>query len=114
MPNFIAQMESTRVSSIVHLGNAGLCGIWGDIEMDDSSSLVTEDDQGVENLKRRRYDNEHVDGGGFMHVIVQKRSPGRGGGFGSPRQVSADRGLADLDAEFEQLAVDAGSAPKMG
>ena len=33
-------------------------------------------------------------------------------GLGPPRQVSADRGLADFDAELEQLAVDAGSAPK--
>ena len=80
--------------------------------MDDLSSLVTEDDQGVEQLKRSRHDNEHVDGGGVMHVVMQERAPGRGGGFGPPRQVSADRGLADLDAELEQLAVDAGRAPQ--
>ena len=36
----------------------GLCGIWGDIEMDDFSSLVTEDDQGVEKPKPCRYDDE--------------------------------------------------------
>ena len=36
-----------------------------------------------------------------------------GGDFGPPRQVSADRGLADLDAELEQFAVDAG-APQSG
>jgi len=73
---------------------------------------VTEDDQGVEQLKRRRHDDEHVDGGGVVHVILQKRAPGRGGNLGPPRHVSADRGLADLDAELEQLAVNAGSAPK--
>src|SRR5438445_11248099 len=44
--------------------------------------------------------------------VVQEATPGRGGDFGPPRQVSPDRGLADLDAEFEQLAVDAGRAPK--
>ena len=86
--------------------------IQGDIEMDDVSSLVAEDGHGVEQLKRSRYDNEHVDGGGVMHVVVQERAPGRGGGLGPPRQVSADRGLADRDADLEQLAVDAGSAPK--
>jgi transposase InsO family protein len=32
--------------------------------------------------------------------------------FGPPRQVSADRGLADLDAELEQFAVEAGGAPE--
>ena len=80
--------------------------------MDDVSSLVAEDDQGVEQLKPSRYDDKHVDGGGAMHVVVQERAPGRGGGLGPPWHVSADRGLADLDAELEQLAVDARSAPK--
>src|SRR5512139_1567997 len=80
--------------------------------MDDFSSLMAEDDEGVEQPKRRRYDDEHVDGGGVMHVILQERAPGLGGGLGPPRQVSADRGLADVDAELEQFAVDAGSAPQ--
>jgi hypothetical protein len=90
----------------------GLRGIWGDIEMNDFSSLMAEDDQGVEKLKRCSYDNEHVDGGGVMAVIVQERAPGWGGGLGPPRQVSADRGLADHDAELEQLAMNAGRAPE--
>lgn len=77
-----------------------------------NADLMAEDDQGVEKLKPCRYDNEHVDGGKVMPVILQKRAPGRGGAPGPPRQVSADRGLADLDPELEQLAVDAGSAPK--
>ena len=99
-------------ASVIWRASQTCVGILGDIEMDDFSSLMAEDDQGVEKLKRRRYDNEHVDGGGVMHVIVQERAPGRGGGLGPPRQVSADRGLAHVDAELEQLAVDAGRAPK--
>jgi hypothetical protein len=48
-----------------------------------------------------------------MHVIVQKRaSASRGGGFGPPWKISANRGLAHVYAELEQLAVDAGRAPK--
>ena len=89
-----------------------LCWVLGDIEMDDFSPLMAEDDQGVEKLKPCRYDNEHVDGGGVMHVIVQERAPGRGGGLGPPWKISANRGLAHLDAELEQLAVDTGRAPK--
>ena len=53
-------------------GQPDLCRVLCDIEMDNFSSLVAEDDQGVEELKPRRYDNEHVDGGGVMHVIVQE------------------------------------------
>src|ERR1700682_1708845 len=59
-----------------------------------------------------RYDDKHVDGGGVAPMVLQERAPGRGGGLGPPRQVSANRGLADLDAELEQLAVDAGSTPQ--
>src|ERR1700682_4206286 len=80
--------------------------------MDDFSSLMAEDEQGVENPRPGRYDNEHVDGGGVVHVIVQERAPGRGGNLGPPWKISANRGLADLDAELEQLAVDTGRAPK--
>jgi hypothetical protein len=55
---------------------------------------MAEDDQRVKNSKPGSYDNEHVDGAGVMHVIVQERAPGRGGDLGPPRQVSANRGLA--------------------
>ena len=80
--------------------------------MDDSSSFMAEHDQGIEKLKLRRYDKKHVDGGGVMQVIVQERAPGRGGDLGPPWKISANRGLAHVDAELEQLAVDAGRAPK--
>jgi hypothetical protein len=36
-------------------------------------------------------------------MVEQEATPGRGGDFGPPRHVSPNRGLADLDAEFEQL-----------
>src|SRR3984893_19397449 len=80
-----------------------LCRVLGDIEMDDFSSLMAEDNQGVEKVKSCRYDNEHVDGGGVMHVIVQERAPGWGRGLGPPWKISANRGLAHFDAESEQL-----------
>ena len=73
---------------------------------------VLSKDTHLEQLKPYRYDNEQIDGGGVMPVIVQERAPGQGGRLGPPWQVSANRGLADVEAELEQLAVDAGSAPK--
>src|SRR5271169_5158768 len=80
--------------------------------MDDSSSVMSEDDQGIEKTKRRGCNNEHVDRRNVGQVVVQKATPAWGGDFGPPRQVSADRGLADLDAELEQSAVNAGGAPE--
>ena len=73
---------------------------------------MSEDDQGIEKTKRRGCNNEHVDRRNVGQVVVQKATPGGGGDFGPPRQVSPDRGLADLDAELEQFAMDAGGAPQ--
>src|ERR1035437_9807119 len=71
--------------------------------MNDSSSVMSEDDQGIEKLECRRCNNEHVDRRNVGQVVVQKATPGRGWDFGPPRQVSPDRGLADLDAEPEDF-----------
>jgi hypothetical protein len=76
-------------------------------------SLMAEDDQSIKQLKLRRYNKKQVDGGGVMQVIVQERAPGRGGDLGPPWQVSANRGLAHVDAELQQLAWMRG-APQSG
>ena len=86
--------------------------VLGDIEVNDPSAVVAEDDHGVEQAKRRGRNNEHVDGHGVAHVVAQEAAPGRGGDFGSPWHVSSDGRLADHDAELEQFAVDSGSTPE--
>jgi len=86
--------------------------ILGDRDVNNPSAVMAEDDQGIEKPECRSCNNEHVDGGNVGQVVVQKATPGRGGYFGPSRQVSSDRGLADLDAELEQFAVDAGRAPE--
>ena len=73
---------------------------------------MSEDDQGIEKTKRRGCNNEHVDRRNVGEMVVQKAMPGGGGDFGPPRQTSPDGGLADLDAELEQFAMDAGGAPQ--
>jgi hypothetical protein len=47
-----------------------LRGILGDIEMDDSSSVMSEDDQGIEKPKRRGCHNEHVDRRGESQGLI--------------------------------------------
>ena len=86
--------------------------IMGNRDVNNLSSVMAEDDQGIEKLECRRCNNEHVDRRNVGQVVVQKATPGRGGDFGPPRQVSPDRGLADFDAELEQFAVDSGRAPE--
>src|ERR1035441_10658007 len=45
-------------------------------------------------------------------MVVQEATQCRGGDFGPPRQVPPDRGLADLDAELEQFAMNVWGAPE--
>ena len=71
---------------------------------------MTKHDQGIQDPKRRGWHNEHVDRRNVGHVVVQEATPSRGRGFGPPPQVSSNRGLADLDAQLEQFAVDTGRA----
>jgi len=74
--------------------------------MDDPSSIVVKDDHGIEQPECRGRDHEHVDRGHGCHMVPQKGAPSRGGGSRAARQISAHRGLAHVDAELEQFAVD--------
>src|ERR1700730_11909745 len=75
---------------------------------------MAEEDQGVEKPKCRSCDDEHVDRDNVGHVVLQKGAPGRGGDFGSPRQISPDRGLADFNTKLEQFTVNSRPPPKAG
>ena len=56
--------------------------VLGDIEVNDPSAVVAEDDHGVEQAKRRGRNDEHVDSNGVAHVVAQEAAPGRGGTLG--------------------------------
>ena len=84
----------------------------GDVEMDDSPSMVIKYNHGTKNPKRRGRDDEHADRDDDCHMVPQKAAPSRGGSLRAPRQIPSNGGLTDLDAELEQFAVDARCAPK--
>ena len=87
-----------------------LCRVLRDIEIDDFSSLMAEDDQGVEKLKSCSFDNEHVDGDGVMHVIVQKRAPGWGGGVPAQKAIRPWNRFADEDRDRRYSAIELSAA----
>jgi hypothetical protein len=84
-----------------------LCGSLDYAEMDDFSPVMVKHDQGIQDPKRRGRDHEHVDRHGVSQVVVQKAAPSWGRGLGASRQIPPNRGLADIDAELEQFAMDA-------
>ena len=49
-----------------------LIGVFGDFEVNDLSAVMAQHDQGIEKPKRRGHNNEHVDRGQAVHVVVQK------------------------------------------
>ena len=46
--------------------------VLGDTEVNDSPTIVAEDDQGVEEPKRRRCNDKHFERDNVGHVVLQK------------------------------------------
>src|ERR1700738_453752 len=68
--------------------------------------------QAVEQTKRDcRYD-EHIHSGDAVGMIAKERPPALGWRVSSLGHVLGDAGLADLDAELKQLAVDPRRSPQ--
>ena len=65
----------------------------------------------VKELKTDRGHREQVDGHQLLGVILQKCTPSLRRGLPATHHVFADATLTDVDAEFEQFAVDSGCTP---
>jgi hypothetical protein len=71
--------------------------------MNHFSPVMVKCDHDIQDPKRRGRDNEHGDRRGISRLVVQRDAPSRGGVLGAPRQIPADYGLTDIDAELEQF-----------
>jgi len=65
----------------------------------------------VKDVETEGGDSEEVDGDQLREVVLQESVPGLRRRPAAAYHVFADTALADVDAEFEQLAVDAGRTP---
>src|SRR5437868_4402171 len=84
----------------------------GHVEMHDAPAVVSQNQEHVQDLKPDRRHSEKVDRHHGLDVIVQEGPPRLRWRLRTAYEVLAHAGLADIDAEFEQFAVDAGRAPK--
>ena len=73
---------------------------------------MTEDDQDVENAKCQRRNDQEINGGSAVQVVPKKRLPGLIRIGRSPRQVSRDRGLANVKSQLQQFSMNARCAPQ--
>src|ERR1700731_3660879 len=83
-----------------------------DVDPDEVSAVVPDDDEGIEQVETDSWNNEQVRGGNVWRVVMQEGAPSLAGRCPPFDHVLGDARLRDLKPEFEQFAVNAWSAPK--
>src|SRR6478735_2773873 len=83
-----------------------------DVDPDEVSARQPDNDEGVEHVEANGWGNEQVHGGDVRCVVTQESAPSLGRRSTSLDHVLRDARLSDLEAELEQLAVDARRTPQ--
>ena len=73
--------------------------------------LSQEDDQRVEHAERGRRHHEEVHRRDVLHVVLEEGPLGLRRRLARPWHEAPDRSFGDVDAQHQQLSVDARSAP---
>ena len=81
-------------------------------KMHDAPPFVAQDDKHEEDFERDCGDHEEVDRSSTIRVIAEECLPALIGIPGSPGHVLGHGGLADLEAELQELSVNARCAPQ--
>src|SRR5947209_14211116 len=83
-----------------------------DIDPDEVSARQPDDDEGVEHVEANGWGNEQVHGGDVRCVVTQEGGPALGRRSTSLDHVLRHARLSDVEAEFEQLAMNARRTPQ--
>jgi hypothetical protein len=83
-----------------------------DRHMHDAASFVRQDDQYEEESTRGGRHDEEVGRCDLPDMIREKRAPRLRGRSSVPEHVFRHRGLTDVDAEFQEFAVNARRTPQ--
>jgi hypothetical protein len=83
----------------------------GDRHVPDASAIVSEEHQDEQEAVGRGWDDEEIGRHNLADVIPQEGAPGLRRRSASTNQVFRDRGLTDVDSEFEQFAMNPRRAP---
>ena len=92
------------------------CRMLCDIEVQDTPTIVTDDEKAIERAEGNRRNTEEVHRGNRFPVITEKGKPARGRLRISrcPFHPTRDRSLRDIKTEQEKLAMDAWRSPRKG
>src|ERR1022692_163219 len=94
------------------LGGPGRTGVLGDVEVKNAAAVVGQNEEDIQNAKRRRGNREEIDRRQRADMVVEEGPPGlrvRRPWLG--RHEAGHASLADIDAELQQFAVNSGRAP---
>jgi hypothetical protein len=80
--------------------------------MQNAPTVVRKHQEHIQDLEPDRRHRKEVDGNQGLQEIVEECPPSLGGRLVEAHQVLTYAGLADVDAELEQLAVNPRSAPE--
>ena len=83
----------------------------GHIKVKNTTTVMGQYQKYVKDLEADGGYREEVDGDQLLGMILQKSAPGLRRRLAAVHHVFADAALADVDAEFEQFAVDARRTP---
>src|SRR5215469_11834262 len=83
----------------------------GDIAVNNATPIIGQYQKHVKDLEAESGHGEEVDGGQLLEVIVQECAPGLRGRPRGAHHVFANAAFTDVQAESEQLTVDAGFTP---
>ena len=83
-----------------------------DVDPDEVSAVLPNDEEGVAQVESDRRNNEQVHGGNVWRVVMQEGPPSLAGRRLSFDHVLGDARLRDFKPELEQFAVNAWRAPK--
>src|SRR5258706_12965668 len=83
-----------------------------DVEMENSAPVMSQNQEDVEDLEPNCWHSEEIDRDQTGRVVLQKSAPSLRRRSSQPHHVLRNAGLGNLDAELEQFAMDAWSAPE--
>src|SRR5215472_16304820 len=83
----------------------------GHIEVEDATPVMGQDQKYIKDLETESGHGEEVDGDQLLGMILQEGAPGLRRRPAGAHHVLTYAALPDVDAEFEQLTVDAGCTP---
>jgi hypothetical protein len=73
--------------------------IAGDVEMEDATAIVSKNEEHVQNLVAHSRYHEEVDGDDLLDVVLEERTPSRGGRCGPADHIFLDRRFGDDDTD---------------